>query len=289
MLIIIFIMIIKFMMVSLALMISINLKKLMVSSPLPSSLPSSLLPSPLLSSLLSLLSPLSSLLLLPPPGYVIIDNLLTKEQLKLINDQINNMNDRFTNNDNDDDTIRNDKIYWVGETNKDDKDDPLLQAIRILRSIPYELNMKHGVPMICQLSCFDKGGKYVAHRDVPQVMDTHYTLSNLLLYMLSIVNTREITIVLYLNSLDWDSTNDTGNNNGNLRLYVDAHHNDTKGSTSTKIIDIPPLGGRVIIFNSSELLHEVLPSKNQRIALTLWCGGRSSRNSPLRNYLVKSI
>jgi hypothetical protein len=159
------------------------------------------------------------------------------------------MNDRFTNNDNDDDTIRNDKIYWVGETNKDDKDDPLLQAIRILRSIPYELNMKHGVPMICQLSCFDKGGKYVAHRDVPQVMNTRYTLSNLLLYMLSIVNTREITIVLYLNSLDWDSTNDTGNNNGNLRLYVDAHHNDTKGSTSTKIIDVPPKGGRVIIFN----------------------------------------
>jgi len=219
------------------------------------------------------------------------------------------MHDRFTNNDNDDDTIRNDKIYWVGETNKDDKHDPLLQAIRKLRSIPYELNMKLGVPMICQLSCFDKGGKYVAHRDVPQVIDTHYTLSNLLLYMLSIVNTREITIVLYLNSLDWDSTNDTGNNNGNLRLYVDAHHNDTKGNTSTKIIDVPPKGGRVIIFNrftfttttttnnntnnnttlSSELLHEVLPSKNQRIALTLWCGGRSSRNSPMRNYLVKSI
>ena len=159
------------------------------------------------------------------------------------------MNDRFTNNDNDDSTIRNDKIYWVGETNKDDKDDPLLKAIRILRSIPYELNMKQGVPMICQLSSFDKGGKYVAHRDVPQVIDAHYTLSNLLLYMLSIVNTREITIVLYLNSQDWDSTNDTGNNNGNLRLYVDAHHNDTKGDTSTKIIDVPPKGGRVIIFN----------------------------------------
>ena len=220
------------------------------------------------------------------------------------------MNDRFTNNDNGDDKVRNDKIYWVGETYKDDKDDPLLHAIRILRSIPYELNMKQGVPMVCQLSCFDKGGKYIAHRDVPQVMDADYTLSNLLLHMLSIVNTREVTIVLYLNSLDWDSSNDTGNNNGNLRLYVDAHHNDTKGNTSTEIIDIPPKGGRIIIFNrftfllllilllliliiiiilSSELLHEVLPSKNQRIALTLWIGGRSSRNSYIRSCIVKRM
>ena len=180
--------------------------------------------------------------------------MLTTEQLRLIKEQINKLNDdkNFAMNDNNDTSIRNDEILWIGESNKlDNKDeDPLLHAIRILRSIPYELNMKIGVPMICQLSCFTSGAQYIAHRDCPQTADNKYSLSNAILYMLSQFNTREYTMVLYLNDKVWDSTNDTGsNNNGNLRLYVNAAYNDTIGNTATEIVDIAPDGGRVIIFN----------------------------------------
>ena len=247
-------------------------------------------------------------------GYIVIDNILPSEQLKLVKEQINTLLDddnNFTMNDNNDTKIRNDEILWIGESNKDEKDDPLLHAIRVLRSIPYELNMKQGIPMICQLSCFQGGAQYIAHRDSPQVIDTSYSLSNLILYILSKFNTREYTMVLYLND-NWDSTNSTGNNNGNLRLYVNADYNDTIGTSATKIVDISPNGGRVVIFNrfqlkildnnnytntntntnntSKYLLHEVLPSTTQRrYALTLWIGSKSTRSGFIRDYLIKNM
>ena len=35
-------------------------------------------------------------------------------------------------------------------------------------------------------------------------------------------------------------------------------------------MDIPPIGGRLLCFLSGALVHEVLPTKADRIAVTAW-------------------
>jgi hypothetical protein len=44
--------------------------------------------------------------------------------------------------------------------------------------------------------------------------------------------------------------------------------------------DVAPRGGRLVLFDSAEILHEVLPSHNkggQRVALTVWVSDRRDR------------
>jgi Rps23 Pro-64 3,4-dihydroxylase Tpa1-like proline 4-hydroxylase len=188
-------------------------------------------------------------------------------------------------NDNNDINIRSDTLIWVNENNKiDNDDDHLLNAIRILRSIPYELNMTYGVPMFCQLACFENNAKYVPHRDAPQTLSKSLSLSNLLLYLLSLLNTREYTLVLYLNDKVLDK--EFG---GKLRLYVEADKDDVNGTSSDNIIDIEPLGGRLVMFNSRHLLHEVQESKHRRIALTLWIGSKPTLSSSLRRFIINNL
>lgn len=75
---------------------------------------------------------------------------------------------------------------------------------------------------------------------------------------------RKITCILYLNE-DWQA--DDG---GQLRLYLSP--------TETKeFIDIAPQGGRLVVFVSSDFLHEVLPAKRERISITGWFRTRSDK------------
>ena len=57
---------------------------------------------------------------------------------------------------------------------------------------------------------------------------------------------------------------------GMLRLYLRAKGDDTEGTSATTVKEIAPLGGRMVLFDSKEMLHEVLPTHRERIALTVW-------------------
>jgi len=71
---------------------------------------------------------------------------------------------------------------------------------------------------------------------------------------------REITFLLYLN-VDWD----TDRHGGCLRLHPPDR-------ASGAPVDVAPLGGRIVVFQSGKQLHEVLPCDGaDRLALTLWC------------------
>ena len=69
---------------------------------------------------------------------------------------------------------------------------------------------------------------------------------------------RKLSMVCYLNNEDWKPEN-----GGELAIY-------TQENGEEKQIDIFPLAGRVVIFESQELEHEVKPVKVPRLSITGW-------------------
>lgn len=65
---------------------------------------------------------------------------------------------------------------------------------------------------------------------------------------------RKFSILLYLNTNDW--SNDMG---GQLRLFV----KDT-------LIDVLPIGGRLVIFESDRIAHQVVETNQPRLVLVGW-------------------
>lgn len=69
---------------------------------------------------------------------------------------------------------------------------------------------------------------------------------------------RVVTVILYLNDY-W-----TPEDEGALRMYFPQED----GTELTE--DVLPLGGRLVVFLSGEVPHEVLPTKKERISITGW-------------------
>ena len=71
-------------------------------------------------------------------------------------------------------------------------------------------------------------------------------------------NPRRCTCILYLNAEGWD----VGRDGGALRVY---HPPDGE-----RHLDVAPLCGRLLLFDSTTIEHEVRHTYSQRWALTLW-------------------
>jgi SM-20-related protein len=69
---------------------------------------------------------------------------------------------------------------------------------------------------------------------------------------------RIVTIILYLNE-SW-----TEADGGQLRMYFPQEDG------SERVEDALPLGGRLVVFLSEEIPHEVLPTQKERISITGW-------------------
>ncbi len=69
---------------------------------------------------------------------------------------------------------------------------------------------------------------------------------------------RIVTIILYLNE-SW-----TEADGGQLRMYFPQEDG------SERVEDVLPLGGRLVVFMSEEIPHEVLPTQKDRISITGW-------------------
>ncbi|AWW29823.1 2OG-Fe(II) oxygenase [Echinicola strongylocentroti] len=72
------------------------------------------------------------------------------------------------------------------------------------------------------------------------------------------VKYRVVTTILYLNDT-W-----TREDGGALRMYLPG-----SGEVEEKM-DVFPVGGRMVVFLSGEIPHEVLPTKKERISITGW-------------------
>ena len=69
---------------------------------------------------------------------------------------------------------------------------------------------------------------------------------------------RVVTVILYLNDT-W-----TEEDGGALRMYLPLEDG------GERVEDIYPLGGRLVVFLSGEIPHEVLPTQKERISITGW-------------------
>lgn len=157
-----------------------------------------------------------------------------------------------------------------------------------------------GVPVDGQLARYgtDEGSgwqqRYAAHRDgtpLPSLSSLYLSSLRTSLVDAPSAGAREVTAILYLNGSSWDEEDGDGvrqeppkQEEGALVLYMGAVGTDDTGATARDVQRIHPIGGRLVLFDSRTVLHEVLPHSNPdgRFALTLWLGGAHSRFRALR-------
>ena len=80
-------------------------------------------------------------------------------------------------------------------------------------------------------------------------------------------NPRRLTCILYLNPA-WDGEK----HGGALRVYH-PHAN------PERYVDVQPIAGRLVVFDSTIVEHEVRPTYGTRWALTMWAGFDENRHS----------
>jgi len=260
-------------------------------------------------------------------GIVVIDGALTTEELRLARVDLTAMlalegtdDAFFQKTDQDSDEVRTDRVCWISEVVPSQRatlGTGMRDALRVVRSAPLallaadgrgaaHLHGSHGVPLSNQLACYGAGGRYVPHRDTPGDADAsfHHPLQRLLQPGLT---DRVLTVILYLNEAEWDCGTDAATgaslNEGCLRCYLGANAGDNTGATSTRVLNIAPKGGRMVIFDSSKVLHEVRSfpegdaarvargvaggdTQRQRAAITCWVGGAHSSYAFLRPFCV---
>jgi SM-20-related protein len=144
--------------------------------------------------------------------------------------------------------IRSDRLLWLDfETGP-----PLVRALgQRFRHLQESINRRLLLGLWefeAHVTLYQPGAFYAAHRDRLREDDA-----------------RVLSCVLYLNE-DW-----LPQHNGELRLY---HGDDTSASTQ----DVLPLGGRLVLFLSEQLIHEVQPANRERWSVTGWFKRRALQN-----------
>eukprot|EP00943_MAST-04B_sp_MAST-4B-sp1_P006374 g6374.t1 len=224
---------------------------------------------------------------------VVIDNVLTLEELSRARKMaIDKSVDMIDNQQ--DDAIRTDRMMWITD---EEKNEDLNLPIHILRSCAGKIEqlynnnknddsantkekdlLKLKIPKICMLSNYKNNQFYKKHLDnsyIP-IFDVESAGNNDIIKQLinklhlgwvriiapstNLWWRREITAILYLNEVDFDQ-------GGELRCY---YYDDDNNNTILMYTDIKPRGGRLVIFKSKVVPHEVLPSSASRYALSLW-------------------
>ena len=163
--------------------------------------------------------------------------------------------------------VRNDKIGWIGAGDQASADFPALHlAARLLRAIPHEVEKACGAGW--RLAC-PKVVMAAVYDGSPQ-RPTYYTKhfdggppgggSG---------NPRKLTVILYLNEEPWDVARD----GGCLRAYLPRTGAGRGADSGAQYMDVVPVAGRMLLFDSQRIEHEVLPSYRRRAAVTLWANG----------------
>merc|ERR1712137_303118 len=190
---------------------------------------------------------------------------------------------RFGESPNDEDA-RQDQLVWLREDdNQSAESKPLgediLHCMRMLRGITHQLaELKYKgssmfrVPKQLQLAFYPGDSKSVYVRHLDACLTPIYEMG--LLGWLRDCDYRErvVTAILYLNKVDR-----TAASGGELRLFLPQR--DSEGSSSENKLDIIPRGGTLVLFDARLMEHTVLPSTEDRFALTLWVAGQPSVTS----------
>jgi SM-20-related protein len=137
--------------------------------------------------------------------------------------------------------IRSDEVLWM----EGDSLSPLQQAYwQKIEAIKQILNQRCFLGLRSfegHFARYPKGSFYKRHLD--QFQQVSY---------------RVVTVILYLNE-KWEESD-----GGVLRMYFPQEDG------SELVHDVLPIGGRLVVFLSGEIPHEVLPTHKERISITGW-------------------
>ena len=134
-------------------------------------------------------------------------------------------------------SIRNDEISWVDESNLSEAQKKYLVLTKELQD---EINQHFYLGLFeleVHYALYSPNAFYKRHLDQHKNQDT-----------------RVITLITYLNE-NWDEAD-----GGELQLYL----------KNDQTISVSPNAGTVVCFLSAEFEHEVLPAKRERASLTGW-------------------
>lgn len=137
--------------------------------------------------------------------------------------------------------IRSDEVLWMDQDALSPLQATYRQKIEMIKNI---LNQRCFLGLRSfegHFARYPKGSFYKKHLD--QFQQVSY---------------RIITVILYLNQ-KWEKSD-----GGELRLYFPQEDG------SELIKDVLPVGGRLVIFLSGEIPHEVLHTHKERISITGW-------------------
>lgn len=164
---------------------------------------------------------------------------------------------------------RTDRIGWFTPESLDREKQPGLSALfKKMISIPFELNKKCSLYLQAsanfQLSCYAEKARYKKH------VDGGYNDLN---------NGRKITAIFYPNSVSWSSRD-----GGHLKMYkrkpnpfqvakMEEAEREKKDPPDEEAEQIAPSGGRLVLFRSRDMPHEVMPCCRKRYAVSLWLMG----------------
>jgi SM-20-related protein len=160
-------------------------------------------------------------------------------------------------------------------------------CIRLLKGLALEIealdeSRRLLVPAYCMAAVYEGGGAhYSKHWDNKHKRYQNWEEDGLWL-ALPEQRDRSLTAILYLN-LDWDAAKDAGQ----LQCFPHATGSDeTDVMAAGAAVEVSPVGGRLVLFESRDVLHQVLPTQRQRAAISLWilddqegggcCGGGGS-------------
>lgn len=133
-------------------------------------------------------------------------------------------------------TIRSDQIAWLNaaQSTACDRYLQIMENLRLALNSTLFLGLEE---YESHFACYAPGASYQKHLDRFRDDDS-----------------RTISVVIYLNP-DW-----LPEEGGALRLHFDRKLNQ----------DISPIDGRLVLFMSADMLHEVLPSTRNRLSLAGW-------------------
>ena len=169
--------------------------------------------------------------------------------------------------------IRSDIITWLPITeseNSPSRNADIASILLKLASLTHVLSTetcKLQTPSHIQLSHFSsKEANYVKHRD--NKLKKYFNIDdNYLWFSQEEQSCRYITCVVYITPNDWNTSRD----GGALRCYLGCDDTDDDGFTARNVVDVIPKHGRLVVFKSENLLHEVLPTyRKGRYAFTVW-------------------
>ncbi|RKO86984.1 hypothetical protein BDK51DRAFT_39736 [Blyttiomyces helicus] len=139
---------------------------------------------------------------------------------------------------------RNDSIRWLHPDSAPAAFAPIVAKLEELQTRLGKTIHMNGTAEF-QLACYEgNGGRYERHRDAFPNDDPTDT------------EQRRITAICYTGPSTW-----TPADGGELRIH---------GRAGAPNVDIEPRGGRLLLFLSGVIDHEVMPAKTDRVAVTAW-------------------